>query len=211
MAALQLALLASSATMGVIGVQNAASPPNMNGAYALSSTPKQVLGKFPTNYADYPGTVEFFDVYSPLISSTYAEIFWKTLDTVPLPPAIVKRFAGKPMAVIGLEWDQVRRTPAGDVSVPMNVAYNHHYGTNLLGAESKLVQVDASDLRVPASDHGPALDRDGKVLVVEDLNANSTIPNSQAFFSQNGGEARLSFKGFAPGYGALPSLAAGIP
>ena len=177
-------------------------PPNMNGEYTLSNTPKQVPGKFPTNYGDYPGAVEFFDVYSPPITSTYSEIVWKTLDTVPLPPEIVKRFAGKPMAVIGLEWDQVRRTPAGDVSVPMNVAYNHHYGTNLLGADSTLVRVDATDPRVPSTGHGPALDHDGKVWVVEDRNRNpkSTIPNSQAFFSQNGGEARLSFKGFAPGY-----------
>lgn len=71
---------------------------------------RKVPNKFPTNYADYPGTVEYFDVYSPVITSTYAEIVWKTLETVPLPPAIVKRFAGKPMAVIGLEWDQVSMT-----------------------------------------------------------------------------------------------------
>ena len=202
---LQLKLLASSFALGVVGAPNAAAPPspNMNGAYALSNTPKQVPGKFPTNYADYPGTAEYFDVYSPPITSTYAEIFWKTLDTVPLPPAIVKRFAGKPMAVVGLEWDQVRRTAAGDVSVPMNVAYNHHYSTNLLGADSKLIQVDAGDPRVSSSSrsgHGPALDRDGKALLVQDLNPNSTIPNSQIFLSQNGGEARLSFKGCAPGY-----------
>jgi hypothetical protein len=178
----------------------------MNGEYALNPTPRQVPGKFPTNYADYPGAPEYFDVYSPPITSTYAEVFWKTLDTVPLPPAVVKRFAGKPMAVVGLEWDQIRKTSAGDVSVPMNVAYNHHYGTVLLGAGSKLVQVDAGDPRVntaaAAGGHAghPALDRDGKVVVVEDLHPNSAIPNSQAFFSQNGGEARLSFKGFAPGY-----------
>ena len=135
-----LALLAASLAVGAAGAAPAPSPsppsppssssPNMNGEYTLNPTPKQVLGKFPTNYADYPGPpVEYFDVYSPPITSTYAEIFWKTLDTVPLPPAIVKRFAGRPMAVVGLEWDQVRRTSNGDVSVPMNVAYNHHYGT----------------------------------------------------------------------------------
>jgi len=174
---------------------------NMNGVYALTNTPKQIRGKFSTNYADYPGSAEYFDVYSPPITSTYAEIFWKTMDTVPLPPAIVARFAGKPMAVIGLEWDQVRRTPAGDVSVPMSVAYNHHYSSTLLGADSKLVQVDASDPRVSSSSgHSPALDRDGKALTVEDLNPSSTIPNAQGYYSQNGGEARLSFKGFAPGY-----------
>jgi len=196
----QLALLTASLAVGAAGAPPP-SIPNMNGEYTLNPTPKQVLGKFPTNYADYPGPpVEYFDVYSPPITSTYAEIFWKTMDTVQLPPAIVKRFAGKPMAVIGLEWDQVRRTPGGDVSVPMNVAYNHHYGTQLLGSDSRLVQVDASDPRVPPSDHGPALDRDGKVLIAEDLNPNSTVPNTQAFFCQNGGEARLSFKGFAPGY-----------
>lgn len=125
----QLALLTASLAVGAAGAPPP-SIPNMNGEYTLNPTPKQVLGKFPTNYADYPGPpVEYFDVYSPPITSTYAEIFWKTMDTVQLPPAIVKRFAGKPMAVIGLEWDQVRRTPGGDVSVPMNVAYNHHYGT----------------------------------------------------------------------------------
>lgn len=192
MTALQLALLAYAA-VGARGEPNEA-PPNMNGdIYTLSLTPKQVPGKFPTNYRDYPGTVEYFDVYSPPITSTYAEIFWKTLPTVPLPAEIVERFAGKPMAVIGLEWDQVRRTPAGDISVPMNVAYNHHYGTNLLGADASLVRVDAGDPRVPSSGHGPALDRAGTTLVVEDRNPNSTVPNSQAFFSQNGAATSTSF------------------
>ena len=99
------------------------------------------------------------------ITSTYAEVVWKTLDTVPLPPAIVKRFAGKPMAVVGLEWDQVRRTAAGDVSVPMNVAYNHHYGTTLLGADAELVRVDAGDPRVATTGHPAPVERDGTTVV----------------------------------------------
>ena len=206
MVSLPLALLAglfleTSLAVAAGGSVWAGSSSNMNGDYALTSTPNQIPGKFPTNYGSYPGKVEFFDVYSPVITSTYAEIVWKTLETVPLPSDIVKRFAGKPMAVIGLEWDQVRKTPAGDVSVPMNVAYNHHYGTTLLGADSTFLRVDANDPRVRKnSGHGPLIDSDGNTLVVEDLNPNSTIPNSQAFFTQNGGEARLSFKGFSPGY-----------
>lgn len=178
----------------------------MNGEYALTNTPKQVPGKFPINYGDYDGgfgKAEFFDIYSPEITSTYAEVVWKTLDTVPLPPAIVKRFAGRPMAVIGLEWDQVRRTPAGDVSVPMNVAYNHHYGTTLLGADAELVRVDAGDPRVPTSGHTAPVERDGTTVVVVDKNPGSAFPNSQGFFSQNGGEARLSYKGFPPGYARM--------
>lgn len=69
-----------------------------------------------------------------------------------------------------------------------------------LTRSASLVRVDAGDPRVPSSGHGPALDRDGTTLVVEDHNPGSAIPNSQAFFAQNGGEARGSFKGFAPGY-----------
>ena len=30
------------------------------------------------------------------------------------------------MAIVGFEVDQVRRTPEGDVPVPINMAYNHH-------------------------------------------------------------------------------------
>ena len=38
---------------------------------------------------------------------------------------LVKRFDGKGMAVVGYETDSVRRTAAGVVSVPINMAYNH--------------------------------------------------------------------------------------
>ena len=40
-------------------------------------------------------------------------------------------------------------------------------------------------------------------MVVEDRNPGSPFPNSQGFFTQNGGEARLSYKGFAPGYARM--------
>lgn len=48
-----------------VAVEPKSKPANMNGAYALTNTPKQVPGKFPINYADYPGGAEYFDVYSP--------------------------------------------------------------------------------------------------------------------------------------------------
>ena len=44
----------------------------------------------------YPGN-EYFEVYSPVISTLYGQVFWTVMDPVPLPPAIVKRFAGKTM------------------------------------------------------------------------------------------------------------------
>lgn len=70
-------------------------------------------------------TSEFFDVYSLPIRSQYAEVFWRMMDPVPLDERIVARFANKTMAVVGYEVDQVRRTAAGDVPVPITHAYNH--------------------------------------------------------------------------------------
>ena len=43
----------------------------------------------------------------------------------------MKRFDGKGMAVVGFEIDQVRRTDSGDVSVPISVAYNHHFESTM--------------------------------------------------------------------------------
>ena len=76
---------------------------NMNGDYLLSQTPhgNATQAKFPTHFENYPGGVESFDIYSPEISTLYSQVFWKGLDPVPLPDDVVKRFAGKGMAVVG--------------------------------------------------------------------------------------------------------------
>ena len=78
----------------------------MNGEYILSNTPKSDVSKFPTKFSNYPRQIESFDVYSPLISSLYSQVFWKGLDPVPLPVDVVARYAGKGMAVVGFEMDQ---------------------------------------------------------------------------------------------------------
>ena len=164
----------------------------MNGEYILSPTPngKDAQHKFPTHFKDYPGGVEYFDVYSPPIKSLYSQVFWTGLPSVPLPADIVARYHGKGMAVVGFgsslectcrstvrvwhlicvhtytlshshayahtnthasqshtkslfatEVDQVRKTPQGDVSVPINVAYNHHFESNMVGANARLEKV----------------------------------------------------------------------
>ena len=89
---------------------------NMNGDYPLSATPgaDKSGSKFPKRFSDYPGDVEFFDVYSPPIRSTYGEVFWTLLDPVPLPQSIVAKYAGKGMAVVGFETNQVRRMATGE-------------------------------------------------------------------------------------------------
>ena len=40
------------------------------------------------------------------------------------------------MAIVGIEMDQVRKTPQGDVPVPINMAYNHHHDVSDAGEQS---------------------------------------------------------------------------
>ena len=57
-----------------------------------------------------------------------------------MPADLVKRFAGSAMAITGYETDAVRRTPAGDVSVPINMAYNHHHDVNISSTQEGLAR-----------------------------------------------------------------------
>eukprot|EP00041_Stephanoeca_diplocostata_P021125 m.486046 g.486046 ORF g.486046 m.486046 type:complete len:898 (+) comp21742_c0_seq1:58-2751(+) len=183
---------------------------NMNGKYILSQTPHGVdtQNKFPPQYKDYPGGVEYFDVYSPPITSYYSQVFWTGLDPVPLPKDIVARYDGRGMAVVGFECDQVRRTPEGDVSVPLDVAYNHHFESNMAGKKSKLerIQFDGpNDPRIAQYEeahrmvNGHGISHDVH-YVVHDLAPENDIPTSQSFGAANGGEYRKSYHGYAPGY-----------
>ena len=86
---------------------------NMNGDYILSATPlgKDTRRLYPTQFREYPRDVYSFDVYSPLFSQLYSQVWWKGLDPVDLPEEVVDHFAGKGMAVVGFEMDQVNPPP----------------------------------------------------------------------------------------------------
>ena len=165
---------------------------NLNGEYKLSETAKSDTSKFPTNYKDYPGGAEYFDVYSPLIVQHYSQVYWKGFDPVPLPPNIVQRFKGKGMAIIGYELDQVRKTDKGDVSVPINVVYNHHFESHMGGAKSKIEKVKISgpdDPRLSPHQHMHGIPEPwkGEAWVVTDLTGGTNaIPTSQSFGGANG-------------------------
>lgn len=45
---------------------------------------------------------------------------------------------------VALCYDQVRQTPQGDVSVPINVVYNHHFESHMGGKKSKIEKVTTS-------------------------------------------------------------------
>ena len=97
--------------------------PNMNGEYRATTCVDGACidVTFPTNYMDYPGGVESFDAYHGPITSTYSEVWWASWSN-DLPEDLVHRFDGKAMAIVGVEMDQVMKTPDGDVSVPINCA-----------------------------------------------------------------------------------------
>eukprot|EP00039_Didymoeca_costata_P019055 m.336065 g.336065 ORF g.336065 m.336065 type:complete len:758 (-) comp17746_c0_seq1:59-2332(-) len=190
-----LAVLASVVVLG----QGAITPtkdPNMNGEYMLARTPNQPNATWSTQFRDYPGGVEYFEVYAGPITSTYSEVFWTALPEVHLPPDLVQRFAGKGMAVVGFEADQVRKTPEGDVSVPINVAYNHHYGAQILSKGSRMEKVP----RNPADPRTMRLSPEpGYAFIpVEHTPSASGLPTSLTFGYSNGGEFRKSYHGLPP-------------
>jgi hypothetical protein len=178
---------------------------NMNGEYRLAQTPKQ-KGKptWSTSFKDYPnGGVESFTIYAGPINSTYGEVFWKALPEVNLPADLVARFKGKGMAVVGFEADQVRRGagPNGeDVSVPINVAYNHHYGANLLGAGSHMERVPINP-RTRAMILSP--EPGFAMIPVEHAPSPNGLPTNLPFGYSNGGEYRKTYHGVVPPYAQI--------
>ncbi|CAE7783457.1 unnamed protein product [Symbiodinium sp. CCMP2592] len=180
---------------------------NLNGDYVLSQTPggKETQKRFPAQFSNYPGKPAFFDVYSPTIRSLYSQVFWKALPPVDLPKEVVQRFDGKGMAIVGFEVDQVRRTQAGDVSVPISVAYNHHFESTIIGKraafEHALIQ-GPGDPRIPEKHGhgaGSAWKPGQREWVVREKEPGA-LPTSQSIGGANGGEYRKSFHGYAPGF-----------
>ena len=114
--------------VGVLGIHGIKNVENMNGEYLISN-PNHASGKtYSTLYSDRPN-VEYFDAYSPPISTRYrksvnklyqcvknlispriryGEVFWTMMDPVPLDADLVERFKDKTMAIVGYETDQAR-------------------------------------------------------------------------------------------------------
>ena len=99
---------------------------NMNGEYVFSTTPNGNPGKFPKQYKDYPGGVEYYDAYSAPITTRYSQVWWQPLPPTKLPTELVQKYANKKMAIVGWEIDQVVITKNRDISVPISASYNHH-------------------------------------------------------------------------------------
>lgn len=172
---------------------------NMNGnIYGISNINYSDPIMFSTEYSKINATSEFFDVYSPPITSRYAMVYWTMMKPVPLPDNIVKRFDNKNIAIVGYEVDQVFRYENGrEQSVPITWAYNHHYEAYLKNSDSAFEKVD--DNYVPDNDNGQYNHGTRKLFIL-----NSSFTNNVQFFSEaNGGEFRSSFHGYPNGYAQL--------
>ena len=165
---------------------------NMNGdVYEISNRDFLSQKKFPTVYSDINSSYEYFDVYSPPITSKYAEVYWTMMDPVKLPDYIIERFKLKLMAIVGYESDQV--FPNGQ-SVPITWAYNHHYEAYLRSGVSNFYKVEIDHNDYGQYNHG------AKQL----WKLNNSLPFSSLFFSEaNGGEFRQSFHGYPRNYAQL--------
>ena len=179
--------------------------PNMNeGAYLLSQTPKQKHNNWSTNFADYPGGVEYIEFYTGPIQSTYSEVFWTPLPQVNLSQKLIQRFNNKAMSVIGLEADQVRRTKDGDVSLPISLAYNHHYGFNLVGKGSAMQYVPTPPVGPDKMTTHPGPRPGHSYLPVEHTPSNHTpFPSSIVLGYSNGGEYRKTYHALAPPFAQI--------
>lgn len=109
------------------------------------------------------------------------------------------------MAIVGIEMDQVRRTPEGDVSVPINMAYNHHHNTMVIGKGASMERVPIDDSRVVAAQGkwAPLSGGTHVWLPVEHTPSTSGAATSAMFDDGNGGEFRKSIHVYAPPFAQL--------
>jgi len=95
----------------------------MNGPYTLSNYSGGQHFVYGTGHRG-----SFIDVYSWNISTRYSEVYWTMQPAVPLPADFVARYAGRVVALTGMEYDAVRTAADGtETSVPITHQYNHHH------------------------------------------------------------------------------------
>jgi len=147
---------------------------------------------------------EHFEIYSRPIRLKYAEVYYKFQEAIPLPDDVVRRFAGKQMAITGYEVDTVRFDADGnEESVPSYDAYNHHYvffmkGSNWTDACVGFFCPPQDSITVSSLPHADAADT-AKLAKATARLGDSPL-DIQMFSEGNGNEYRGSFHGGPVGF-----------
>ena len=166
---------------------------NLNGdVYQISNPDFNAKQQFPTVYSKINSSMEYFDVYSPPITSRYGDVYWTMMDPVKLPQKIIDRFADKTIAITGYEMNQYIIKDGIETQVPITWAYNHHYLAYLLDKNTQLVKVNHTN----SNDHGQFNHGAGELWEIQPNLKKDGIPTSQFFSEANGGESRQSFHGY---------------
>jgi len=177
---------------------------NLNGdVYDISNSNYTSSTDFSTIFSDINKNVEYFDVYSPPITSKYGEVYWTMMNSVLLPDNIVNRFNNKIIAIVGYETDQVFQDPLGlhDISVPITWTYNHHYEAYLRNSNTQIISSNKSD-DYGQYNHGAK--QNWKIILNKSIDRiQTTYPNNLFFSEANGGEFRSSFHGYPSNYAQL--------
>ena len=99
--------------------------------------------------------IEHYDVYTNPIRTRYSEVYWINMPPVDLPKAMVEKYDGKAMVLVGHEVDVVRRDNATgtETSVPCYESYNHHFTASLRSKHVELVGTPESDVSVQHRHH----------------------------------------------------------
>jgi hypothetical protein len=126
--------------------------PNMNGFPYQIANPN-ANGLWTGEYAQIDPSLQYFDVYSPPIVTRYAQVFWTSMDAVPIPADVAAKFSGKTMAIRGYECNQVMKSKDGDIPVPISAAYNHHHNAIIKSKHAELRKFPATPEDVEFS-HG---------------------------------------------------------
>ena len=186
--------------------------PNMNGEYMRSETGTEAGARQPIKaFKEYPGGARYFDVYTPVFSTLYSQVYWDALKPVNIPQDVIDRYAnGGVMAMVGLECDQVRKGagPNGeDISVPISAAYNHHFTATLAGAKTSLERVEFEGPEDPRRAEFAAESAHGlpdTVYRARKLEEGvGGVSTHLGLGGGNGGEYRKTYHGFPAPYARL--------
>ena len=91
-----------------------------------------------------------------------------------------------------------------DASVPINVAYNHHYGLTVVGAGASVERVKRDPSKPETMMGHDAPGEPGYVNIpVEHTPDPNGLPTSGLFGYNNGGEFRKSYHGLAPPFAQI--------
>ena len=190
----------------------------MNGGgvpYKISNEDSSTGASYNTDFeTNAGGKVEHFDVYGE-VRTVYSQVYWTRNAPIQLPKDIVERFKGKTIAITGYEVDQVTHSgpekgsstspdgstlggfscypscDAGDKSVPIYFAYNHHYFSWLVGADSEMYE-----------EYG-ALPNPTRTAFRNKPGVQTKYPTNIVFKENPGGEFRKSYHGYPRGFAQL--------